>query len=207
MTEALECKSWRHAGHSYCIHSLTGLAWMGRRKGVFVDIESSIMRERSTMGSTGTAEGSAHQDFLAGLSAAEPLGPGTVGVVVVADADEWAMELVSVAITDCDGVHVFVTRSEGVLPVAAWVSSHPKASSMRVHGAHAVVSALPALEELKRLRGEIGPMLGVTHAYVPAGIGPAWRRWLEGGTAEQPPINVVEVALAPVAPRPVLVGV
>lgn len=155
------------------------------------------------MESTEQANGSG-QGFLATLAASAPLGPGTVGVVVVADADEWTSQLVSVAVADCDGVHVFVTRSEGVLPVAAWASQLPQADRIRVHSAHDVVSALPALAELKQLRGEIGPMLGVTHAYVPAGIGPAWRRWLEGGTADEPPINVVEVVLSP---APTLVGV
>lgn len=163
-------------------------------------------RKRSTMESAEVAEGSVHQEFLMSLRAAAPLGPGTVGVVVVADADEWALQLISVAVADCDGVHVFVTRSEGVLPVSAWVSSHREGSRIRVHAAHDVVSTLPALAELKRLRGDIGPLLGVTHAYVPAGIGSAWRRWLEGGNADEPPINVVEVVLAPTGARETLVG-
>ncbi len=147
------------------------------------------------------------REFLTEV-ATERTVPGTVGVVVLPDADEWAAPLVLAAAADCDSVHVFVTRSDEVQQVTTWIAHLPHADRIRVHAAHDLVAAMPSLTELKCLRSVLGPALGVTHVYVPAGIGPGWRRWLECGQADEPPINVVEVVLPQAgAPAESLMGV
>lgn len=152
----------------------------------------SYVREMSTMEST--VESPELQEFLAELLAS-PFGPGTVGLVILQDSDEWAAPLVLAAAADCDGVHVFVMLDEEVQPVADWVAQLPHADRIKVHAAHNLVAPLPSLADQKRLRGLLGPALDLTHVYVPAGLGSGWRRWLESGQVDEPPINVVEVAL------------
>jgi hypothetical protein len=177
-----------------------------RREGIFVLNYEVYAREMSTMMSTVEREVPL-SEFVREVAGA-PIGPGTVGVVVLPDADEWAAPLVLAAAADCDGVHVFVARAEDVAAVAAWVAHLPHAERIRVHAARHFVNTMPSLAELKELRAIVGPALGITHAYVPAGIGFGWRRWLESGQVDEPPINVVEVVLPQAAmPLESLVGV
>lgn len=127
--------------------------------------------------------------------AAEQFGPGTVGCVVLQDSDNWSAPLVLAAAADCDGVHVFVMKSSEVARVAEWVAQLPHAERIQVHYAMDLLRDVPSLAEMRRLRVEVGPALGITHLYVTVGLGSAWRRFLERGQADEPPINVVEVDL------------
>lgn len=146
------------------------------------------------MGSTIERQSPVLQEFLTAF-APSPFAPGTVGLVILQDADEWAAPLILAAAADCDGVRVLVVKSEEAVAVGRWARELPYSHRITVHPAHNIVSPLPNLEEMKRLRSQLGPALGVTHVYVPAGLGAQWRRWLEDGLSDEPPINVVEVTL------------
>lgn len=134
---------------------------------------------------------------------AEQFGPGTVGCVVLADSDRWSAPLMLAAAADCDGVHVFVMKRREVPKVAAWVAQLPHAERIQVHYAMDLLQDVPSLDEMRRLRVELGPALGITHLYVPVGQGSSLRAFLERGQADEPPINVVEVDLPPGVEAPI----
>ncbi len=136
------------------------------------------------------------REYVANL-AADQFGRGTVGCVVLQDSDRWSAPLMLAAAADCDGVHVFVMKAHEVEEVASWVEHLPHSRRILVHYAMDLLQDVPDLDEMRRLRTEVGPALGITHLYVPVGTGPGWRAFLERGQADEPPINVVEVDLPP----------
>jgi hypothetical protein len=128
-------------------------------------------------------------------------------MVVLQDSDEWTAPLVLAAAADCDWVQVLVGKRSEVTAVGQWVGQLPHADRIRVQPARDLLGILPSLPDMKRLRSTLGPALGVTHFYVPVGLGAGWRRWLEGGDATEPPINVVEVSLPePAVSTPIAMG-